>query len=150
LWAEIKASPLIGHGFGAQFHVFNTILGEHSWMGFSHSSYLYIVFKVGFFAALLFFAVFVMLLSRGVRLARAAAVPAKSRIIVRAGVGFLVAFLIDAYASPDLDSKVDVIWLGLVTGYFVTLWNYYHISSDSHLIAFLRNIWKAPKAVSSL
>jgi O-antigen ligase len=148
LWDAIKESPLLGHGFGAQFHMYDILLQQHSWMSFSHSSYLYLLFKSGIVGAMLFFYAFTAFIVLGVRLSRNRSLPDGARAVVRAGLGMMIAFLLDAYAAPDLDSKLDLIWIGLIWGYFLVLSRKYmpEIVEYRSLLLFKR--WKQPVTIS--
>jgi O-antigen ligase len=120
-WNAIKESPILGHGFGSQFKVYNMIEHFHSWMGFSHSSYLYLVFKTGFLGALLFLGAFFVFLYKGFKLLKSPTLIDPARSIVRACVTYMIVILIYAYAGPIFDSKTDLIWIGLIWGYFLAL-----------------------------
>ncbi len=120
-WHNILQSPLLGHGFGAQFRVFDIVEHVNYWMSFSHSSYLYIIFKTGFIGASLFGGAYFSFLIKGFRLLRCGNFTVRTIIIIRASIVYLVATLICAYASPVLDSKTDLIWVGLIWGYFLVL-----------------------------
>jgi len=120
-WNAIKESPILGSGFGGQFKTFNMIENFHSWMGFSHSSYLYLVFKTGFPGAFLFLAAYVAFLYKGFNLLKSPLLTDPARSVVRASVGYLIVILIYAYTGPIWDSKTDQIWTGLIWGYFLSL-----------------------------
>jgi O-antigen ligase len=120
-WLSILQSPILGHGFGAQFRIFDILWQDHSWMTYSHSSYLYMIFKTGFIGAGLFFGAYLSFGAKGLRLLKFNRLPVQSRILLRAGVGYLMAMLIYAYTAPVLDSKTDLIWVGLIVGYFLVI-----------------------------
>jgi O-antigen ligase len=120
-WQDILRSPILGYGFGGQFRTFSIIRFAHSWMTFSHSSYLYIIFKTGFIGGALFFGAYVSFLIKGFRLLRSDRLTQRTRIILRASMGYLIGMLIYAYAAPVLDSKTDLIWVGLIWGYLLVL-----------------------------
>src|SRR5438093_933052 len=54
-WLGTLHAPILGNGFGSSFRYYQIISGFHQWSGYSHSSYLYILFKTGFIGGLLFF-----------------------------------------------------------------------------------------------
>jgi O-antigen ligase len=121
VWDLIKHSPFIGYGFGSEFRAYNIILKHHSWVGFSHSSYLYMIFKTGFPGALLFFVGYGTFLTKGYKLLKSPLLTDFSRALVRAGISYLIVILIYAYTGPIFDSKTDIIWVGLIWGYFLAL-----------------------------
>ncbi len=120
-WQAILRSPIFGHGFGAQFRTFDMIRGFNSWMTFSHSSYLYMIFKTGFVGAILFFAAYFSFLAKGFRLIKLKNLSPRARVITRAILGYLIIILFSALTEPELDSKTDLIWVGLMWGYFLAL-----------------------------
>jgi O-antigen ligase len=120
-WHAILQSPILGHGFGTQFRTFDLVFHLNSWMSFSHSGYLYIVYKTGFFGALLFFAAYLTFMVKGFSLARERHFSPRTRVVLRASFAFLLIVLAQAYLGPVFDSKTSMIWLGLVWGYYLAL-----------------------------
>ncbi|HET6402079.1 MAG TPA: O-antigen ligase family protein, partial [Candidatus Kapabacteria bacterium] len=120
-WLAIKQSPILGHGFGGSFRIFDIGSGYHTWMSFSHSSYLYIIFKTGIIGALLFFVQFFTFLHKGFRLARNKSLSERSRVVARGCFGCLILLLFSAFLGPVFDSKTDLMWVGLIWGYFLAL-----------------------------
>ncbi len=120
-WQDILQSPILGHGFGTKFRIFDIVRDVHYWMPFSHSSYLYMVFKSGFIGAILFLGAFFSILFKGFRLLKSHSLPLHAQIILRASLGFLFAILINAYTEPSLGAKTDLTWVGLIWGYFLVL-----------------------------
>jgi len=118
---KISQSPILGYGFGSQFRIFNIISGHHDWMGFSHNSYLYIAYKAGIFGALLLCSAIIVFFWKGFKLLRSSQLTARSRVAVRASVSFLVLIFMGAYTGPAFDSKTDLIWVGLIWGYFLSV-----------------------------
>jgi O-antigen ligase len=117
----ILQSPILGHGFGTSFRTYDIVFNIHSWISFSHSSYLYIIFKTGFLGALLFFGAYFTFMYKGLKLARAKGFTPRSRLVLRACFAFLIIVLFQAYLGPVLDSKTSMIWVGLVWGYYLAL-----------------------------
>ena len=115
-WNGILKSPILGHGFGTQFRTFNIIDKVHLWMGFSHNSYIYLIFKTGFIGGLLFIIANGWFLYKSFQLARSPQLSIFSRTLVRAVSGFLVAILIGAYVGPAFDRKSVLIWMGISAG----------------------------------
>ncbi len=130
-WLGIQDSPIIGHGFGSQFRFFDIIQHHHHWSPFSHSSYLYIVYKTGFPGGLLFFAAFALFMIKGYRLARSRSLAPRTLITIRAGFGFMIIILFCAYLGPVFDTKTDMVWLGLVWGYFLAVERSERLSKSS-------------------
>ncbi|HET6401685.1 MAG TPA: O-antigen ligase family protein [Candidatus Kapabacteria bacterium] len=120
-WLAIKQSPILGHGFGGSFRIFDIGSGYHTWMSFSHSSYLYIIFKTGLIGALLFFVPFFTFLYKGFRLAGNKSLSERSRIVARGCFGCLIFLLFAAFLGPVFDSKTDLMWVGFIWGYFLAL-----------------------------
>ena len=120
-WAAITHSLLNGYGFGAAFRYSDLLVGFDEWISFSHSSYLYIVFKTGFVGAVLFFTAYGLSIREGVKILRDPTLSLRTKIVVRACVGYLVLILIYAYSAPVLDAKTDMVWVGLIWGYFLAL-----------------------------
>lgn len=120
-WHAIKQSPILGHGFGASFRIFDIVQHFNVWMTFSHSSYLYIVFKTGFVGALLFFIPFFTFLYKAFVLSRQRSVSPRTRITARACFACLIVLLFSAYLGPVLDSKTDLMWVGLIWGYILAV-----------------------------
>ncbi len=121
VWQAIQRSPLFGYGFGAKFRTFQIIDHIHQWASFTHNSYLYLAFKIGIPFALLFWGAYLFFLYEGFKLMRLNKITASARILLRACVGFLILFLIFAFNAPILDSKTDMVWIGLIWGYFLAL-----------------------------
>ena len=118
----ITRSPILGHGFGAYFRFFSTIVHYHIYQNFSHNSYLYTIFKTGFVGAVLFFIPFFGSLYKSFRLARKGEVPTRSRILLLGCFGCLIIALFSAYVGPVLfDSKTDLMWIGLIWGYLLAV-----------------------------
>lgn len=120
-WKAILHAPVFGYGFGSRWRVFDIILHFNSWMAFSHSSYFYIILKSGFIGFLLFFLAYFGFMLKGYKLLRSSAISETSRAVLRAGIAFLIFILIDAYTEPVFDGKTDLIWVGLIWGYFLAL-----------------------------
>ncbi|MDP4288762.1 MAG: O-antigen ligase family protein [Bacteroidota bacterium] len=120
-WNVILHAPLFGYGFGSLWRVWDALLGFHTWIGFSHSSYLFLLLKSGLVGFCLFFLAYFGFMRNGYRLLRSPRLSETSRAIVRAGIAFLLFILIDAYTSPVFDSKTDLVWVGLIWGYFLAL-----------------------------
>jgi O-antigen ligase len=116
----IKDLPFFGHGFGSAFR-FLTIEGYHMWQAFSHSSYLYLLFKTGVIGSIFFWGSYVAFGLLGLKLVRDSNLSIRSRIAVRAGFGYIVLIVFYSYAAPVLDSKTDLIWIGLIWGIFLAL-----------------------------
>ncbi|HWF43165.1 MAG TPA: O-antigen ligase family protein [Candidatus Kapabacteria bacterium] len=136
-WFAIKQSPIVGHGFGSSFRAFDLGRGVHTWMNFSHSSYLYIIFKTGIIGTLLFFIPFFTFLYNGFKLARTKSLPDRSRIVARGCVGALIILLFAAYLGPVFDSKTDLMWVGLIWGYFLALERQIHANATDLNTSFL-------------
>ena len=115
-WKAILHAPVFGYGFGSEWRVFDMILGFHSWIGFSHSSYLFLILKSGVIGFVLFFLAYFGFMLKGYRLLHSPLISETSRVIVRVGVAFLILILIDAYTEPVFDNKPDVMWVGLTWG----------------------------------
>ena len=126
VWQSILQSPILGHGFGATFRDFDIMRFIHWWMPYSHSSYLYMIFKTGFIGAALFFVAYFSFIIKGFRFLKSDRLSTRTRILLRMGIAFLIAMLIYAYTSPVLDSKTDLIWVGLIVGYFLVVERYIH------------------------
>ncbi|MGH2639029.1 MAG: O-antigen ligase family protein [Rhabdochlamydiaceae bacterium] len=120
-WAAIKHSPLLGHGFGASFKVFDIVLQHHVWQPFSHNSYLYIIFKTGFIGALLFLTPFFAFMFKAFKLSRLRSLPGRTRIGVRGCFGCMVLLLFATNLGPVFDSKTDLMWVGLLWGYLLAV-----------------------------
>ncbi len=120
-WHAILQSPLFGHGFGTPFRTFAIAFHSHVWMSFSHSSYLYIVFKTGFIGALFFFSAYFVFMSKGFKLVRNQNFSPRSRVVLRASFAFLIIVLFQAYLGAVFDTKTSMMWLGLVWGYFLAI-----------------------------
>jgi O-antigen ligase len=119
----IMRSPIFGAGFGARFRTFQIIDRVHVWTGYCHNSYLYMIFKTGFVGAALFFAAFGSIILKGIKILRSPYCSTKYRIIVRASIAYLFLFLLVIYAEPAIDGKTDLMWIGLIWGYFLALEN---------------------------
>lgn len=121
-WQSILHSPIIGHGFGSEFRFLQNVPATfHTWVGFSHNSYLYLIFKTGFLGALLFLYCYVWFISKGFQLSLNKHLTERDRMITRTGIGFLLISLFEAYMGPAFDSKAAMISVGLVWGYFLAL-----------------------------
>ena len=125
----IWQSPILGHGFGASFRIFDIVEHVNVWLSFSHSSYLYIIFKTGIVGAILFFIPFFTFLYKGFKLARLKSLPTRSRIVARGCFGCLIILLFSAYLGPVFDSKTDLMWVGLIWGYFLALERQIHANA---------------------
>ncbi len=132
-WQWIIHSPILGYGFGSFYRTFDLALHHHSWVAFSHSSYLFIVFKTGFVGAFLLFAAWAIFLHKGFRLLSSELLSPLARVMVRACVAYLVMFLICMYTDTLLSSKTDLIWVGLMWGYFLALEKKLGVQADSML-----------------
>src|SRR5439155_10708520 len=117
----ITLSPLFGYGFGTQFRAYNIIAHFHTWMGFSHNSYLYIIFKSGLVGGFLFIVSTLIFLVMGLQVVRSTRLSVQSRAVARICLAFLVVFLIGAYIGPAFDSKTGVSLMGLTWGAIITL-----------------------------
>jgi O-antigen ligase len=118
-WQAILHSPILGHGFGSQFLTYSLIWHYSFWSTNSHSSYLYMIFKTGFIGATLFFIAYFAFLREGFLLLKAKGLTKQDYIITRAILGYLIVFLLYAFTEPALDSKTDLVWIGLIWGYFL-------------------------------
>lgn len=114
-------SPVFGHGFGAQFRHFVLELGYDRQQGFTHNSYLYYVLKTGFLGAILFYSVFFLFIYKGFQLARRTDLSLYQKIIVRAGLAYLVLLALGAYTDTYLEHRPALVWTGLIWGYFLAL-----------------------------
>ena len=121
IWKATMLSPILGNGFGARFRTFNIIGYFHQWSGFSHNSYLYIAFKTGIVGALLLCIAIFHYFLKWFRLERTYSDTPRSRIALRACVAFLVLVFLGAFIGPTFDSKTDLVWVGLVWGYFLAV-----------------------------
>ncbi len=134
VWQTILRSPLFGYGFGARFRTFQIIDHIHVWASFTHNSYLYLAFKTGIPATLLFISAFLVFLYKGSKLIRSEKITNTARILVRASVAFLILFLIYAFNAPIFDSKTDMVWIGLIWGYFLALEQKLRNNNDAILL----------------
>jgi len=134
VWQTILHSPLFGYGFGARFRTFEIIRHFHKLVGFTHNSYLYLAFKIGIPGMLLFFLAFFIFLYKGFKLTRSDKLTPTSRIIVRASVAFMILYLIYAFNAPILDSKTDMVWIGIIYGYFLALEQKLRKDNDAKLL----------------
>jgi O-antigen ligase len=119
--SAIWHSPILGHGFGSSFRYFNVLGRYHVIEGFTHNSYLFLLFKTGIIGAILFMASYMAFVFKGFRLLRRVELSDRHRILLRASLVYLCVFLIFAYVEPALDSKTDLIWIGLIWGYILAL-----------------------------
>ncbi len=87
-WQAILHSPILGHGFGTPFRMFDIIQHLNVWMTFSHSSFLYIIFKTGFLGAILLFGAYFSFLLKGFRLLKSEKITDWTRIILRTCIGY--------------------------------------------------------------
>jgi O-antigen ligase len=82
---------------------------------------LYLLFKTGFPGAFLFLAAYFAFLYKGFKLLKSPFIIDPARSVVRACIAYLVVVLISAYTEAIFDSKADLIWTGLIWGYFLSL-----------------------------
>jgi O-antigen ligase len=134
-WHQILRSPILGYGFGSKFRVYDFVMHHHFWSPFSHSSYLYMVFKTGFVGAFLFFAAYFGFMYKGFQLTRSSNLSGIARIAVRACLAYLLLILVFAYAAPVFDSKTDLIWVGLIWGYFLALEKQTNAQSSEQILS---------------
>ena len=120
-WHYIVGSPVFGYGFGASFRFYNILEHSHSWMPFSHNSYLYIIFKTGFVGGFLFIISMVALLYKGFHLIQSPELSPRSRIVIRACVAFISLVLFGAFTGPTFDSKTNIAWLAFAWGYILAV-----------------------------
>jgi O-antigen ligase len=132
-WQDILQSPILGHGFGTKFRIYDIVRHVHYWMPFSHNGLLYMIYKTGFIGAGLFFAAYFSFVLKGFRLLKSEYLSTRTRIQLRAAIGFLVAMLIYSYSAPVLDSKTDLIWVGLIVGYFLMIERHLKANIDTVL-----------------
>ena len=118
---EIVQSPIIGWGFGSRFRYYQIIAHFHQISAYSHSSYLYIVYKVGVFAAISFFIAYFGFVYKGIILLRNRNIDDKNRGMLLAGVSYLLLTIIDSYTTPMLNSKTDMVWVAVIWGYILSL-----------------------------
>ncbi len=128
----IYDSPIFGYGFGGSFRYFQVISRFHGWTGFSHNSYLYIAFKTGVIGLLLILVAFGSYGGKAFHLLQRSTLTDYQRILVRACLAYICLFLIDAYFEPSFDSKTDLIWIGIIWGYFLSLLKQEKVQMDSH------------------
>jgi O-antigen ligase len=120
IWKAITDSPLLGQGFGAVYTFFNILTYSHEVRSYSHSSYLYILFKTGIIGGALFFGVFGIAIAKAWMLARDKRSSPKVRLIAQVCFASLIAFLIDCQTAPVLVSKTDSLWIGIIFGFLIT------------------------------
>ncbi len=123
-WHDILQSPILGHGFGAKFRIFDIVRQVHYWMPFSHNGFLYMSFKTGFIGAFLFFGAYITFMIKGFQLLKLSTLSFRTRIMLRSGVGFLMVLFLNTYTEPVLDSKSDLIWVGIIIGYLLVIERY--------------------------
>jgi O-antigen ligase len=120
-WISIQQTPIIGHGFGSVFRYFDVIHSHHTWIGYSHNSYLYLIFNTGFCGATLFLFCYCWFALKGFALSLNRNLTRQDRVISRIGIGFLIISLVEAYMGPAFNNKAVMIWVGLTWGYFLAL-----------------------------
>jgi O-antigen ligase len=135
VWQAIQHSALFGYGFGARFRTFQIIDHTHHWATFTHNSYLHMAFKTGIPGFLLFFLAYFVFLYKGFMLTRSDKLSPITLIITRASVAYLVLILIYALTAPIVNSKTDMVWIGLIWGYFLALEQKIRRENDTTLIA---------------
>lgn len=124
-WWAILQTPILGYGFGARIRTYQIIGHFHEWVGFVHNSYLLIAFKTGLPGALLFFTAYFLFVYKGFKLIRSGALSSTAQILVRAFLAYLILILVYCYIGPIMDSKTDMVWIGLIWGYLLAAERYY-------------------------
>ena len=93
-WREVRQSPVLGHGWGAQIYRNDLIVnGSFSW-GFVHNGYVWLWHKVGAVGLVLFAIPFVSVPLYAVRATRSARLSDEHRAYAAATVGAIAAFAV--------------------------------------------------------
>ncbi len=121
LWDNIIKSPILGYGYGAQYRVFDAIRMKTIMDGYSHSAFLYILFKSGIIGFFFIMGAYLLYFIKGVRLARRPEIRPYELAIVRACLGFQISVMVANSTLNIFGVKSGLAWLAITWGYFLAL-----------------------------
>jgi O-antigen ligase len=121
----IRASPLVGYGYGAHFLNFDWLRGFYSMEGYTHNGYLMIFFKSGLIGFIAFFAAYFGFLMKAFRIVRSRFLTEMERGIARAAIAFMFSILILSTTLNSFAERISMVWLALAWS-FVTVYDRVH------------------------
>ncbi len=92
-------SPLAGYGLGSRFEMYNWFGGFMMKSGYSHSTYLSILYKSGIIGTILLFIPFIGYFLRGIQYMRNSILTQKERAYMRVGVVLMIFMMITGYTG---------------------------------------------------
>jgi O-antigen ligase len=116
LFRFIRASPLVGYGFGARYFDYDWLLGYSLWTGYSHNAFLYVLLKSGVIGFTALFGAFVLLMFRALKLSRSIYLKANQRAAMRVAFALSFTMLITSMTLNALGDRTALVWLGIVWG----------------------------------
>lgn len=114
---EIMKSPIVGHGLGATFSFFDTILRTTNVSDYAHNAYLYLWFKLGILGLVTFLGAYFLKLRDGYRAYRNAVDPSIRALLVSI-LSSLVAMLFVTVTSPQFYARDSILIIALGWGIF--------------------------------
>ena len=113
--SKIKASPIIGHGFGATFSFYEILQGYTMTTWYIHNGYLFLLFKLGVVGAMMYLYFYFSRLIFTAKTARAEKDEQLSSMIMSFAVTLGVMLLVNV-TSPQFDDKVPVLLMTVMWG----------------------------------
>lgn len=111
VWAQIKANPILGHGWGAQYAYYSLISeGTRTW-AYVHNGFLGVWHKIGLWGLVLVLWVWAGAVVGGIAAARARQLSPTNRGLAGAAAAALVALGLVANSSPPLENADQAIVL---------------------------------------
>jgi O-antigen ligase len=115
----IKASPIVGFGFGSSYHVYNWFEGYHAIVGYTHNGYLGILLKSGMIGFILLFTAYFCFIIKGIILLRTKIITKKERAFIRSGITILVLLLVAMNTENIFNHRPMLVYIGIIWGYFL-------------------------------
>jgi hypothetical protein len=117
---SIKASPLVGYGYGGRYLDYDWLAGFSMWAAYSHNAFLYVLLKSGILGFIALFGAFIMLTLRALKLARSSHLQPYQRAVMRIAFGLSFCLLITSLTLNAMGERNSLLWLGMAWGAVMT------------------------------
>jgi O-antigen ligase len=116
---SIKDSPIVGHGIGNGYRLYNWFGGYFISSSYTHNAYLGALLKGGIVGFILLFAAYIGFIWKGIRLLNTRVLSGVERGLIRAGISTLLILLIADGTFNMFGHRDVMLYVGITWGYFI-------------------------------
>lgn len=119
IWEYIRANIIAGYGYGAEYLDYIWITGTHIWFGYSHNSFLFLLFKSGIIGFIFLATAYIGILWKAWKLSKNTQLPDRDRALLVGCICYLIALLFYGQTVNTLGQRDQLLWASVCFGYIL-------------------------------